>query len=56
MATTSLEFRVGFRFHPTKEELVNHYLRKKILGHDDFNDVIPEIDICSCEPWDLPGN
>ncbi|KAL6131185.1 hypothetical protein ACLB2K_069563 [Fragaria x ananassa] len=45
---------VGFRFHPTEEELIDHYLKKKIKGHD-FNDVIPEIDICSYEPWDLPG-
>ncbi|KAL6123960.1 hypothetical protein ACLB2K_076476 [Fragaria x ananassa] len=51
---TSASLPVGFRFHPTEEELIDHYLKKKIKGHD-FNDVIPEIDICSCEPWDLPG-
>ncbi|XP_050387595.1 NAC domain-containing protein 14-like [Argentina anserina] len=54
MATSASSLPVGFRFHPTEEELVDHYLKNKIKGRN-FNDVIPEIDICSCEPWDLPG-
>ncbi|XP_021824339.1 protein NTM1-like 9 [Prunus avium] len=40
-----------FRFLPTEEELVSHYLReKKQVDH-----IIPEIDICKHEPWDVPG-
>ncbi|CAL9131228.1 unnamed protein product [Musa acuminata var. zebrina] len=47
---------VGFRFHPTDEELVSHYLRGKNTGRiKPHDDVIPEIDVCKCEPWDLPG-
>ncbi|BAF22948.1 NAC domain-containing protein 14 isoform X2 [Oryza sativa Japonica Group] len=46
---------LGFRFHPTDEELVRHYLKGKITGQIRSEaDVIPEIDVCKCEPWDLP--
>uniref|UniRef100_A0A0E0EI45 NAC domain-containing protein n=1 Tax=Oryza meridionalis TaxID=40149 RepID=A0A0E0EI45_9ORYZ len=46
---------LGFRFHPTDEELVRHYLKGKITGQIRSEaEVIPEIDVCKCEPWDLP--
>ncbi|XP_051136759.1 NAC domain-containing protein 54-like [Andrographis paniculata] len=43
----------GFRFHPTDEELVNYYLKRKIHGHEIELDIIPEVDLYKCEPWDL---
>ncbi|XP_047963518.1 NAC domain-containing protein 30-like isoform X1 [Salvia hispanica] len=43
----------GFRFHPTEEELVGYYLKRKI---DDLKidlDVIIEVDLYNIEPWDI---
>ncbi|KAK4484953.1 hypothetical protein RD792_007558, partial [Penstemon davidsonii] len=44
----------GFRFHPTDEELVAYYLDRKINGRTIELEVIPEVDLYKCEPWDLP--
>lgn len=45
----------GFRFHPTDEELVAYYLKRKINGKKIELEIIPEVDLYKCEPWDLPG-
>jgi hypothetical protein len=46
----------GFRFHPTDEELVNYYLKRKVHGLSIELDIIPEVDLYKCEPWELAGN
>ncbi|KAH7424132.1 hypothetical protein KP509_12G091600 [Ceratopteris richardii] len=43
----------GFRFHPTDEELVDYYLKKKVECQRIDLDVIREIDLYKIEPWDL---
>nr|AIZ68166.1 NAC domain-containing protein 29 isoform 1 [Albuca bracteata] len=45
----------GFRFHPTDEELVVQYLRRKALSWPLPAAIIPEIDLGRFDPWDLPG-
>ncbi|CAF2127006.1 unnamed protein product [Brassica napus] len=43
----------GFRFHPTDEELVSYYLKRKVLGRPVRFDAIGDADIYKYEPWDL---
>ncbi|TXG63096.1 hypothetical protein EZV62_010090 [Acer yangbiense] len=43
----------GFRFHPTEEELLHYYLRKKISYEKIDLDVIPDVDLNKLEPWDI---
>ncbi|XP_075111331.1 NAC domain-containing protein 7-like [Nicotiana tabacum] len=43
----------GFRFHPTDEELVDYYLRKKITSRRIDLGVINDVDLYKIEPWDL---
>ncbi|KAJ0246462.1 NAC domain-containing protein 66 [Hirschfeldia incana] len=43
----------GFRFHPTEEELLQYYLRKKISKIKIDLDVIRDVDLNKLEPWDI---
>ncbi|KAJ1266953.1 hypothetical protein BS78_07G019300 [Paspalum vaginatum] len=43
----------GFRFHPTEEELLNYYLRKKVASQQIDLDVIRDVDLNKLEPWDI---
>jgi hypothetical protein len=45
----------GFRFHPTDEELVTFYLRRKVAGKRLSIEIIKEFDIYKQDPWDLPS-
>ncbi|KAJ6426334.1 hypothetical protein OIU84_022029 [Salix udensis] len=44
----------GFRFHPTDEELVGFYLKKKVEKKPIRIDLIKHVDVYKYEPWDLP--
>ncbi|KAK1440807.1 hypothetical protein QVD17_06639 [Tagetes erecta] len=45
----------GFRFHPTDEELVGFYLKKKIQQRVLPIELIKQVDIYKYDPWDLPS-
>ncbi|XP_051132455.1 NAC domain-containing protein 35-like isoform X2 [Andrographis paniculata] len=45
----------GFRFHPTEEELVEFYLRRKVEGKPFNVELITFLDLYSYDPWELPG-
>ncbi|CAJ2645315.1 unnamed protein product [Trifolium pratense] len=44
----------GFRFHPTDEELVGFYLKRKIQQRPLAIELIKQLDIYKFDPWDLP--
>uniref|UniRef100_A0A453C544 NAC domain-containing protein n=1 Tax=Aegilops tauschii subsp. strangulata TaxID=200361 RepID=A0A453C544_AEGTS len=45
----------GFRFHPTDEELITHYLAKKVADARFAALAVSVADLNKCEPWDLPS-
>lgn len=45
----------GFRFHPTDEELVVHYLKRKVASVPLPVSIIAEVDLYKFDPWELPG-
>ncbi|CAN1263324.1 Transcription factor JUNGBRUNNEN 1 [Linum perenne] len=44
----------GFRFHPTDEELLSFYLRRKVDNKPLSIELIKQVDIYKYDPWDLP--
>ena len=55
MASSSGGVPPGFRFHPTDEELLQYYLKKKLSFQKFDMDVIREVDLNKMEPWELQG-
>ncbi|GMP94052.1 hypothetical protein CsSME_00043652 [Camellia sinensis var. sinensis] len=45
----------GFRFHPTDEELVGFYLKRKVQQRPLSIEIIKQLDIYKFDPWDLPS-
>ncbi|KAJ0712433.1 putative transcription factor NAM family [Helianthus annuus] len=54
MTGDCLELPPGFRFHPTDEELVMHYLCRKCASQTISVPIIAEIDLYKFDPWQLP--
>ncbi|KAF0922699.1 hypothetical protein E2562_001096 [Oryza meyeriana var. granulata] len=45
----------GFRFHPTEEELIEFYLRRKVEGKRFNVEFINFLDLYRFDPWELPA-
>ncbi|KAK4405093.1 NAC domain-containing protein [Sesamum angolense] len=55
MGDNSFNLPPGFRFFPTDEELVVHFLHRKAQLLPCHPDVIPDLDLYPYDPWDLDG-
>ncbi|MBA0843288.1 hypothetical protein Goarm_000490 [Gossypium armourianum] len=41
----------GFRFHPTDEELIGFYLKRKVQQRPPSMEFIKQLDIYKYDPW-----
>ncbi|XP_065012434.1 NAC domain-containing protein 2-like [Musa acuminata AAA Group] len=55
MTNPAVSLPPGFRFHPTDEELILHYLRNRAAAVPCPVSIIAEVDIYKFDPWDLPA-
>ncbi|KAK8925970.1 NAC domain-containing protein 68 [Platanthera zijinensis] len=53
-AEAELNLPPGFRFHPTDEELVVHYLCRKTAHQRLPVPIIADVDLYKFDPWELP--
>ncbi|KAM7526224.1 hypothetical protein LguiA_016126 [Lonicera macranthoides] len=44
----------GFRFHPSDEELIVHYLKNKATSNPLPASIIAEVELYKLDPWELP--
>ncbi|CAM8939243.1 unnamed protein product [Rhodiola kirilowii] len=54
-SNNNLNLPPGFRFHPTDDELVMHYLCRKCASQPIAVNIIADVDLYKFDPWDLPG-
>ncbi|GAV81136.1 NAM domain-containing protein [Cephalotus follicularis] len=55
MGDNNVNLPPGFRFYPTDEELVVHFLHRKASLLPCHPDVIPDLDLHPYDPWELDG-
>ncbi|XP_072986006.1 NAC domain-containing protein 68-like [Typha latifolia] len=53
-AEAELNLPAGFRFHPTDDELILHYLCRKVSCQCLPVPIIADVDLYKYNPWDLP--
>lgn len=54
-ANANVNLPPGFRFCPTDEELLVHFLQRKVALLPCHPDVIPDLDLYPYDPWQLNG-
>lgn len=54
-SNSTFQFPPGFRFHPSDEELIIHYLQNKVTSLPLPAPVIADIDLYKYNPWELPS-
>ncbi|CAK9152553.1 unnamed protein product [Ilex paraguariensis] len=56
MEALNMSLPPGFRFHPTDEELIVHYLNKKVSSSstNPLVSIVAEINLYKFNPWELP--
>ncbi|GAB2229845.1 hypothetical protein Droror1_Dr00014101 [Drosera rotundifolia] len=52
----NLKLPIGFRFSPTDEELIVHYLKRRALPLPLPASIIPDFNVFITDPWALPGD
>ncbi|AES81824.1 putative transcription factor NAM family [Medicago truncatula] len=52
---SEIQLPPGFRFHPSDEELIVHYLRNKVTSSPLPASFIAEINLYKYNPWELPS-
>ncbi|GAA0184480.1 hypothetical protein Leryth_001456 [Lithospermum erythrorhizon] len=55
MGENNVNLPPGFRFYPTDEELVVHFLHRKATILPCHPDVIPDLELYPYDPWNLDG-
>ncbi|THU59779.1 hypothetical protein C4D60_Mb07t05650 [Musa balbisiana] len=55
MSSAGMLLPPGFRFHPTDEELILHYLGNRAASQPCPVSIIAEVDIYKFDPWELPA-
>ncbi|KAF5733321.1 NAC domain-containing protein 18 [Tripterygium wilfordii] len=55
MGSNNVNLPPGFRFYPTDEELLVHFLHRKATLLPCHPDVIPDLDLYPYDPWELEG-
>lgn len=54
-SSSQMQLPPGFRFHPSDEELIVHYLKNKVSSNPLPASIIAEIDLYKYNPWELPS-